>query len=241
MVDASWRLQSNTGTNTATGAAPALPNPTQGGSTLLLMAAASGSGAMVPQQQSVDPPWVADVAATGVYLWRRDNQPAGETSWPLTGSASTVWAWHVQEWAGLSTVAQPDDVSRIGSSPSFVILSALQVNALSNGGSPPAPDVADFAGVAMVRAVGGTGVWPAGHSWSSPWSEVASVTVGDGTHNTDAWLLVAEAYPGVSGTLDATLTWDITGGGTYADKTVDLGAGCYQPKVPPQPADVLTS
>jgi hypothetical protein len=67
------------------------------------------------------------------------------------------------------------------------------------------------------------------------------VTLGDGSHSTDFMLLVAEAYPGASGSLDVTLTWDITGGGTYADKSVDLGAACYQPAVPPQPAEVLTA
>ena len=242
MVDATWRVQSNSGTQTGVnGPTLTLPNPTQPGSTLLMMAAAN-TGVIVPGSQSFDPPWSTELPPANLtWWWRRDNQPAGETSWAITGSLSANWAWHVQEWAGLSTVDQPDDVSRSAGTPAFAIITGQQVNSLSSAATPPAADVSDFAGLVIVHVSAGTGVWPAGRSWSSPWSEVASVQNGPGGVSGNAWLLVAEAYPGVSGSLDTTLTWDISGGGTYADKTANMGSALYQPGLFQPVGEVLTA
>jgi hypothetical protein len=245
MVDASWRLQSNSGSVTATaGFTATLPNPTQPRSTLLLAVGTALGGTIAAQAQSFDPPWYSDLAVAGkAYLWRRDNQPAGETSWAITTAVSATYAWHVQEWAGLSTVGQPDARSVLTGTPNFITFVNLQVNRIgATTGVPPVPDVADFAGVAVaVGATPGSTAFPAGRSWSSPWSEVTAVTVGTGTSTADVMLMAAEAYPGVSGSLDATLTWDVTGGGDYTNKTVYLGAACYQPAAAPQPSGVLTS
>jgi hypothetical protein len=240
MVDATWRVQSNSGIvdPAASSLTPALPNPTTDGSTLVLFVATNG-GALAVQSQSYDPPWFEERqhAATW-YWWRRDNQPSGETSWPLSAAASGRWAWRIEEWSGLSTVGQPDSTS-----VNAQITNNLQANgADGNGGTTPATaDVPDFAALTMFRASGGTAIWPTAHTYSAGWSEVASVAVGDGSGGADFLLLVAESYPGVTGAVSSTMTWDNTGGGTYTDKHVDGYTVIYQPEAPPTPAEVLTA
>lgn len=235
-MDPSYRIQSNSGTVTtaATSFTATLPNGTQQGSTLLLFFASHGG---TPSLPSVDPPWVPDMQNGGrEYVWRRPDQPAGETSWTVSYAIAEQWAWYIEEWASMSSITQPDSASQIG------ILSASQNNDLATVGSTPTyciPDVADYRAVAMYRAQGGSAAFPAGHSYSnsasstvSPapsWSEVAALTVGTGTTTADFMLLVAESYPGATGTIDCTLTWDITGGGAYADKSVDFIDLAYQP------------
>ena len=66
------------------------------------------------------------------------------------------------------------------------------------------------------------------------------VDVGTGAAGTDFRLLIAENYPGVAGTVSSTMTWDNTGGGTYADKSVDGWTACYQASVQ-VPSGTLTA
>jgi hypothetical protein len=246
-MDASNRIQSNSGTVTAASSITvSLPNATQPGSTLLLMVATAGTGSVnSPGSQSFDPPWFTELVVSGnVYWWRRDNQPDGETSWALsTIAVSNTYAWHVQEWAGLSTAGNPDARSTIAGTPSFKIIAGQQVNDVNASGEGPVPDVTDYAALLVAQVTGFTdGVWPAGHTWGAGWSEIDSVQSGDGSHTSDFWLLLAEAYPGTSGSaLSGALTWDTTSGGAYASKTVRIGAGCYQPSVPAPPTGILTA
>jgi hypothetical protein len=208
-----------------------LPNPTSGQSTLMLYVAYTGIGGVA--YLSLDPPWFVDNQHLGNWLaWRRPNQPAGETSWTLTSSVADRWAWYVEEWAGLSGMTQPDASSAIS------INSGLQVNDTTHA-AQASPDVTDYRAVALYRASGGTAVFPAGRSYSAGWSEVSAQALGDGSVNTDCMLMIAEAYLGVTGVIDCALTWDITGGGTYADKVVDAWIAAYQPAQFVQPG-ILT-
>jgi hypothetical protein len=232
-VDPSYRIQSNSGTvdPAATSFTPALPNPTTDGSTLLLFIG-TASGIVTVQAQGYDPPWITDGAhASTWYAWRRDSQPAGETSWPMSASLTGRWSWRIEEWSGLSTVGQPDAVSAGAN---------ISIGLQDNPTLPPTADVDDFAALTVFRASGGTAIWPAAHTYSSGWTEVASVAVGTGTVNTDFLLLVAESYPGAAGSVPCTMTWDTTGGGTYADKAVDAWTVIYQPDVPLFTGVVLT-
>lgn len=247
-VDATWRIQANSGTSSVTTSGTnftvSLLNPTQPGSALLLFITSQGVS-VNNFATGFDPPFVFDIQSAPRYWCRRSNQPAGETSWNFTGTATTAQtvAWRAEEWSGLSSVANPDATNIPVTSPAFAQNLGVQANTFqgsSGTGNSPVPDVADFAALAMVAAGAGTGVYPAGRSWSSPWSEVDAITVGTGTATGDVMLLVAECYPQATGTLDCTMTWDITGGGTYADKTVYVGGACYQPSVPVAVAVVLT-
>lgn len=247
MVDSTWRVQFNSGTSTVTSSLTvSLPNATQPGSTLFLMIATGGSGSVnAPGSLSFDPPWVADLANLPTYWWRRGDQPGGETSWAIaTAPASATYAWHVQEWSGLSTVGNPDARSTVSGSVSFAVIIGSQTNDVNSGGNVgPTPDVTDYAALLVAHAQGATdGVWPAGHTWGTGWSEIDSVQSGDGSHTGDIRLLIAEAYPGTSGSaLSGALTWDATGGGSYTGKTVRIGAGCYQPAPALPPTGILTS
>jgi hypothetical protein len=234
MVDASWRIQSNSGTvdPAATSAPVTLPAPASDQSTLMLFIASSG---ITPNYLSLDPPWFVDQQHAGQWLaWRRPGQPAGETSWTVTAAGAIRWAWYIEEWAGLSGMTQPDSQSAIK------ISAGMQVNNTSTV-TQAAPDVTDYRAVALYRSSGGTGLFPAGHTYDAGWSEVSAQSVGTGASTTDFMLMIAEAYLGTTGAIDCSLTWDITGGGTYTDKTVDVWVAAYQPAAPPQPADVLTT
>ena len=247
-VDATWRLQSNSGTVTtaSTGFTPTLPNPTQPGSTLLLIFAGPGGTTVSPWNQGYDPPWFQELTPSlNAYWWRRDNQPAGETSWPLTGSLSSRWAWHMQEWAGMSTVAQPDAGSSITTAPPAFAACALGTQAcdLATASLQLIPDVTDYAALFALKAgPDAGGGWPAAWTFTSGWSQVDALQVGTGTSSSpaDFMLAIAEAYPGTTGSLDPALTWDITGGGSYSGRTCAVGAACYQPAPAPPPAEVLT-
>jgi hypothetical protein len=233
MMDSSWRIQANSGTvdPAATSFTATLPAPTSDGSTLMLFFAYNGSVAQLP---AADPPWVQDQAAAGVWgIWRRPGQPAGETSWTVTAVTSTRWAWRAEEWAALSTVSQPDAASAVNN----------VINQQANPTNAASPDITDFAALAMWRAAGGisAGVFPAGRNYDAGWSEVDVVTVGDGLSNTDFQLILAESYPGASGALTATMTWDITGGGTYTDKSTACLITCLQPAVPAPSSGVLAA
>ena len=75
-LDASYRLQSNSGTvdPAATSFTATLPNPTTDGSTLMLWFASNGAAVNLPV---ADPPWCQDAVKAGsLYVWRRPNQPA---------------------------------------------------------------------------------------------------------------------------------------------------------------------
>lgn len=244
-MDSSYRIQSNSGTVTtaATTFTATLPNPTQPGSTLLLF---SAIGTMaIGSNQSFDPPWFEELAsAQNARWWRRDNQPAGETSWTMTGSLSSRWAWHVQEWSGLSTVANPDAASII-TGPAFAACPAgTQVCDLTTAGMSLTPDVSDYAALFAVKAGPDTGGgWPAAWTFTSGWSQVDVIQVGtgSGTSPADFMLVIAEAYPGTTGSLNPGLTWDVTGGGSYAGRITAVGAACYQPAPAPPPGEVLTA
>lgn len=243
-LDASARIQSNSGTVTTatTTLAATLPNPTAAGSTLLAWIAVQGFALNFP---AADPPWYRDAVQSGnVYAWRRDNQPAGETSWSFTSAGSIKWAWRIEEWSGLSTVNQPDAMTGNGQN---VVTGTAGTQNNDSAKSPSflcTPDVTDYAALAVFRA-GSAGtsadLFPAGRSYSSGFSEVDVLTVGTGTTSNDFQLIIAEGYPGATGNIDCVLTWDTTGGGTYADKAVNAWMACYQPDVPAPPGGILTS
>jgi len=237
-VDASARIQSNSGSVSpaATSFTPTLPSPTSGGTTLFLFIG-SGSGGTNLTVPSVDPPWIQDVAASNVgYVLRRPNQPAGESSWPMSSIVGNQWAWRAEEWGSLSTIAQPDAVSN-------TVFNINTTGAQVNTNFATSPDVADYAALAVFQAHpnGTGGVWPAGRSYPAGWSEVDYITAGTGAATGEVALIIAEAYPGVASPFTATLTWDITGGGTYSDKIVEAWAAAYQPSVPVPGGGVLTS
>jgi hypothetical protein len=235
-LDPTYRIQSDTGTVTGTtGFTASLPNPTTDSSTLLLFVACSGGGSLAPQQQSFDPPFFQDEGHGGLdFAWRRDSQPAGETSWAITPTSgiSTNWAWRVEEWGGLSLIGQPD------ANTALVIVA----NPPSVSTGTATADVDDFAALAMFRSSwSNTGnAWPSGRAYSSGWSEVAYLTNGTGGSANDFQLIVAEAYPGASGSVQCTLTWDTSGGGTIPVGT-DAWVACYQAGVPDPSTGVLTS
>jgi hypothetical protein len=241
-MDPTYRIQSNSGTvdPAATSFTATLPAGTQDGSTLLLFFATTGA----PTTPSADPPWAVDEAhAANEFVFRRANQPAGETSWTVSYVVAVRWAWYIEEWAAMSSVAQPDSSANNASSPPVpVITVGSQANNTALAQQPCSPDVTDYRAVAMFRQGGsaGGGVFPAGHSYDAGWSEIAALTVGTGTATSDFMLLAAEAYPGTTGTIDCTLTWDTTGGGTYTDKTVDAWVAAYQPAAT-VPFGVLTA
>lgn len=232
LVDATYRIQSNSGTVTtaATTVTPSLPNPTQPGSTLLMyVCTTGGTTAILP---AADPPWYQDQATAGrAYAWRRDDQPQGETSWTVSGTASTVWAWRVEEWAGWSTAGQPDAMAT-----GFNQHTGLQANITAAA----AADITDFAALGIWWISSGTAAWPAGRTYDSGFSETGYLTVGTGTGTNDFAVAFAEAYPGASGTVQPTMTFDTTGGGTYSEKGVWCWVACYRPGVPAPPTGVLT-
>ena len=216
------RLQSNTGSVTAANFTATLPNPTMDGSTLLLFIG-TNNGNLAMQQQSFDPPWVQDAVHIGLdFLWRRDSQPAGETSWVITGSSGSVpWFWRVEEWSGLSTIGQPDanTIVFVGTG------SPVSTNTAT-------ADVDDFAALAFFRAGSGGGqLWPAARAYPAGWTEVDWLTNGTGATAGDFAMAIAESYPGASGSVQCTITWDTSGGGSVPSGT-DAWVGCYQPDVP---------
>lgn len=231
-LSAAARLQGNSGVVTSTGFTPTLPNPTTQDSTLLLWWGNSGTGtASFPS--AADPPWYADLLGSSTLnAWRRPNQPAGETSWTISGFSTGNFVWRIEEWAGWSTVGQPD-----AAPGTYFGTAGSQNNNASNGGITA--DVSDFAALAVWRATNGSAIWPL-RTYSSGWSEVDVQSFGTGTGSNDFQLMFAEAYPGASGTLNATLTWDTSNGGTYTGNTVNGWLACYQPALP-LPAGVLTA
>jgi hypothetical protein len=237
-VDATYRIQSASGSVSpaATSFTPALPSPTAGGTTLLLFIG-SGSGGTNLTVPAVDPPWIQDVAASNVgYVLRRPDQPAGESSWPMSSVVGNRWVWRAEEWALLSTVAQPDAISNTAF---HIGTTGDQVNTTA----AVSPDVADYAALAVFQAHpnGTGGAWPAGRSYPAGWSEVDFLTSGTGAATGDVALAIAEAYPGIASPFTPTLTWDITGGGTYSDKLVEAWAAAYQPAMIQPVAEVMTS
>ena len=90
-LSAASRLQSNSGTGTGTTITATLPNPVSDGSTLLLFIGVNG-GTLTLGGQSFDPPWFQDAGRGGAdFVWRRDSQPAGETSWAFTQAANSPY------------------------------------------------------------------------------------------------------------------------------------------------------
>jgi hypothetical protein len=248
-MDATYRIQANSGTvSSSATCTPTLPNPTTDGSTLFMFISNSGTGALSTSPlYNSDPPWVPDAAHSTVWQWwRRDNETGGETSWPLstTGSIAANWIWRVEEWAGLSTVSQPDATSSNPGTNTPSIDVGLQVNpaAGSTGaGSPASPDVPDFAGIGVFRTNAGSAAWPAAHTWTAGWSEIDYQHIGDGSTTGNMAMFIVESYPGVTGSLPCALTWDNSGGGTYTDKQVDAWVGCYQPADPGPALGILAS
>lgn len=255
-VDATWRLQSNSGQVTTSATpwtiTPSLPNPTQDGSTLLLIIGTASAGSVNgPGGQGYDPPWFAELGSgTGMYWWRRDNQPAGETSWAINVTPTAArYIWHVQEWSGLSTVANPDAASLLNGSPSYspsFQTGAQAPHLAGNVGFTLTPDVTDYAALAVVKAGSdASGVFPAAWSWPAGWSQVDAIQAGDGSHTTgatttDFMVAIAEAYPQAASALDPSLTWDTTGGGSYTNRSTVWGGACYQPAAPAPFGGVLT-
>jgi hypothetical protein len=223
------RLQANSGTITGTGFTATLPNPTTAGSALLLFFASNGAS---PQFPVIDPPWIQEDAQGGNwYRWRRDRQPAGGTSWTVGASTSTPYCWRVEEWAGLSTIGQPD--AQAGHSQAGGTVTADTGTAIA--------DIPDFAALAMFRAgSSGTFAFPAGHSYSSGWAQVDALQQGTGTTPGDFMLLFAESYPDAAGSVSSTVTWDTTGGGSFANVAVYGSVACYRPDVR-VPFGVLTA
>jgi hypothetical protein len=241
-VSASNRIQGTSGSGTTVNNGDTftvtLPSQTTAGSTLMVWLTTSNLGNIPSPPQGFDPPWFADVVhASQYYIWRRDNEPGGETSWVFTPSfvGSTVhWAWWIEEWSAWSTVGQPDAAAVIKNT-------AAPTNpATSNAASP---DVSDFAALALIRAspTGSASTWPAGHSWPGGWNEVAWLTIGTGAAASDSLLGIAEAYPGVSGSMSVSMTWDTSGGGAIPSNC-DMWFACYQPGVPdPGPPVILAA
>ena len=238
------RIQSNSGLVTGASSFTAtLPNPTTDSGTLLLFIGTAGTGVISIQSNAgFDPPWFQDGAQAGKWFaWRRDNQPAGETSWAITASTSANYQWRVEEWGGLATAGQPDAVSDIKTNSGTLVCSTGDV---VGGGSPAAAiaDVDDFAALAVFRPGAGVGpaAWPTVRNYSSGWSEVTFLSQGDGSGVNDYALILAEAYPGAAGTVICTLTYDNSGGGSPPN----IAAGwavCYQPAAPPPALGVLAS
>lgn len=231
-MDATARIQSNSGLVTATSSFTAsLPNPTSGTSTLLLFVATSSTGS-VNLATAFDPPFFGDATRAGAeYVWRRDNQPAGETSWVIpTSATSNNYYWRVEEWSGLSSIGQPD-------ANTAIFLAALGTSPVST--NTATADVDDFAALAIFVARGPGGItWPGARSYSSGWSEVDYLPNGTGAASSDFALVIAESYPGASGSVQATITWDISGSGSVP--STDAWVACYQPDVPAPAAGVLT-
>lgn len=231
-VSAANRIQSNSGVVTATSSFTAsLPNPTTAGSTLMLWVATAASGS-VSNSQSFDPPFFFDLSSAGnVYVLRRDSQPAGETSWAIaTIAVSNPYCWRAEEWAGWSTIGQPDATTTLNANTG----SPVSTNTVT-------PDVNDFAALAVFVANSTAGpAWPSGRSYSSGWSEVACLTSGTGGGANDFIMVIAESYPGASGSVSCTLTWDTSGGGGVPG-TTDSWVACYQPSAPAPPTGILTS
>jgi hypothetical protein len=246
-VDPSYLIQSNSGTvdPAANSVTPALPNATQDGSMLLLVFASSSGTPTLSGLFTADPPWFLDANVGGsVWMFRRQDQPAGESSWPISASSSTRWSWYIEEWAGMSSVSQPDSQCTAGAGGTgggtFVGTIGSQTNNTVGAGTQCTTDVTDYRALSVYRAGGGSAIYPVGRSYSAGWSELAVLTIGDGSHLTDFQLMLADAYPGTTGTLDNTLTWDITGGGTYAEKTVNAYVAAYQPEPAAPPLGILT-
>ena len=246
-VDASYRIQSNSALVTATSSFTAsLPGPTQDESTLLLYVGTSGSGSItLAANTSFDPPWYQDQAhGSAWYAWRRPSQPAGETSWTLASSPlSNPYYWRVEEWSGLSTIGQPDASGGVNAGASV-----LAIATDSGSGGTTTADVADFAALAVFRAgFAGASGWPAAHSYGagasagpSSWNEVAYLANGTGTGSGDFILAIAEAYPGATGNVGCTLTFDTTGGGGTPG-SLDGWAVCYQPGGTQPPSLILVA
>lgn len=242
-ISAANRIQSASGLVTASSFTATLPNPTQAGSTLLLFTGTSGIGQLIVQSQSFDPPWFQDQGHTGHwYAWRRDNQPAGESSWAITAAASAPYYWRAEEWGGLATISQPDVSSTITG-----VTSTLTV-ATDTSSTTISADVPDFAALAVFYAsFAGASGWPAAHSYGaglrsgpSSWNEVCYLVNGTGTASGDFILAVAEAYPGVTGGVACGLTFNTSGGGG-TPAALDAWGVCYQPDMPAPATGVLAS
>ena len=191
----------------------------------------------------LDPPWYRDLTGTVTVfsVWRRSNQPAGETSWTVTASLSAKFIWRIEEWASLSGITNPDAVPSPTNTYFINSAGAQDNHVFSSPGQSITPDVSDFAGLAVWRAGSGTAIWPL-RTYSSGWSEVDCLSFGTGATSGDFQIMFAEAYPGVSGAIDPVMTWDTSNGGTYAEgKVVDGWAACYQPAVPVPLPGVLTA
>lgn len=231
-LSATARIQSASGlastVNSGDTFTATLPNPTMGGSTLMMWLASAGGGASITNPpQGWDPPLIVDAAAAGFeWVWRRDSQPLGETSWVFTPNFTGIsanWAWWIEEWAGWATIGQPEAI-------------VTAIDTLNNNTTNPAvsgsvtPGVTDYAALAFARAgtTGGAAVWPAAHSWGSGWNEVAWLTSGTGAGSNDFSLGIAEAYPGTTTSMQASLNWDTSGGGTIP-VTTHMWFACYQP------------
>lgn len=216
-LDATARIQSNSGLASSTTSIPAsLTNPTTDGSTLLMYFAASG-GAIAAQLQSYDPPLFTDTTSSSLVVFRRDAQPAGETSWTITASTSTSYYWRVEEWVGLSFIGQPDAKSTLFTGTGNPVSTNAAV-----------PDVNDFAALAVFTGLMGAGAtgWPA-RTYPAGWSEVAFMPGSTGGPG-DFAMAIAESYPGISGSMTGSITWDNSGGGTIPSQTYSW-LGCYQP------------
>jgi hypothetical protein len=248
MVDATWRVQNNSGlvTTAASSFNATLPNPTQPGSTLILFLAMN---TFQPNLPAVDPPWYLEVqhAANDAVL-RRDNQPAGETSWTITAASTQKWAWYIEEWSGLSSVnpdAQTTSTITTPPTPAVYINPGGQQTIDSSSVAQNltcVPDITDYLAAAIFRVSSGTGAFPAARSYTTGFSEAAALSVGTGSTAGDFQLIIAEGFPGTSGSnVDCQMTFDITGGGTYADKSVDGRIACYGPATPNPDTGILTS
>lgn len=227
-LDPTARIQANSGTVTGNGFTATLPNPTTEGSTLLLFFATNGGTATLTV---ADPPWVTEDAQSGTwYWWRRDGQPGGETSWAVSAPSSSPYVWRIEEWSGLSTIEQPDAVAEH--------LNTGGIVAPDTGTATT--DVDDFAALALFRAgSSGTFVFPAGRSYPAGWTELDMLQHGDGTTAGDFMLMIAEAYPGAAGSVSSVLTWDTTGGGSFANTTVYGKIVCYRPSAAPPAGGIL--
>lgn len=226
------RIQAASGTATAaTSFTATLPNPTAAGSTLILF---FGGTAASPSLPAVDPPWVQEDSQPGTwYRWRRDNQPAGETSWTIAGGVSSRWIWRVEEWAGLSTTNQPEGSANASNA------AGTQVNP---SGTATA-GVADFAALALFHGVisAAGSAFPAGRGYPAGWTELDYLAAGSGGASGDFVMAFAESYPGVTGSVSCSLTWNTAGGGSYASVTVYGGVVCYRPAIALPPAGILTA
>jgi hypothetical protein len=138
----------------------------------------------------------------------------------VTAPSSTPYAWRIEEWSGLSTIGQPDAAAQH--------LNTAGAAAPDTGTATA--DVDDFAALASFWVVSvGTFQWPAGRSYPAGWTELASLQQGNGTTGGDFMLIIAEAYPGAAGSVSAVLTWDTSGGGSFANANAHAAVACYQP------------